>query len=71
MTQIFIDIIGYNDLETRQSLGIRVPPNTNTFLKEGDLNFEGGIVNPKPGICAHSSRESASSLGFGWVKRIS
>src|SRR5580704_4276198 len=39
-TQISIDKIGHSDVETGKSLEIKVPPNTNTFLKEGDLSPE-------------------------------
>ena len=39
-TQISIDIIGHSDVETGKSLEFKVPPNTTTFLKDGDLSPE-------------------------------
>ena len=37
-TQISIDIVGHSDIETGKSMEIKVAPNPNTFLKEGDLS---------------------------------
>ena len=39
-TQISIDIVGHSDVETGKSLEIKVPPNTTSFLKDGDLSPE-------------------------------
>jgi streptogramin lyase len=39
-TQISIDIIGHSDVETGKALEVKVPRNTTTFLKEGDLSPE-------------------------------
>jgi streptogramin lyase len=33
-------VVGHSDIETGKSLEIAVPPNTNTFLKDGDLSSD-------------------------------
>ncbi len=39
-TQISIDIVGHSDLETGKSLEIKVPPNKDTLIKDGDLSAD-------------------------------
>ncbi len=59
-TQISIDIIGHSDLDTGKSLEIRVPPNTNTFLKGGDLSPEDIKAYGPRGTGAHAPRRLAA-----------